>query len=160
MIIFDAALLRDLQNGSIFRNEPNTAGRKCAFWIVVQAAYAHFESVWQEAIVRIKENQIVSPAFPETDIACSAHALILLPYQTNARVRRRHIRRVVGRSVVNNNDFRALIRLTQSALNGIVQERTAVVTRDYNGDKLTGFHVSGLKPWSNDLQLNAIDSST
>ena len=71
--------------------------------------------------------------FADTQIARARRAAVRLPDVTRGGIARSDLSRVVGRTVVNDDDFMLGMRLRQHALDRFGQETSLLVTGDDDG---------------------------
>lgn len=95
------------------------------------------ELVWKPAVVRIEERDQLAPSTPDALVPSRPRSLILLEHVLDATLDEGLHRgcRVVGRSVVDDDDLDEWIVLVQDAFQRLGEVLRVVVRRDDDADQ-------------------------
>ena len=84
-----------------------------------EAFQAVLNTVRQQAIIRVKKNNIGTFAHVQTRVAGDGHSLVLLPKVADLTKSARHRRSFISGTVIHNDQFYFSMRLIDATLDGL-----------------------------------------
>lgn len=108
---------------------------KTAIWILLEAIQASLDSIGKQTVVMIQEYDKLSRARVEAGIAGGPYTLVGLIDVDDFRIRARYFRRIIGRTIVYNDDLSPRMRECKRTLNCLAEIMGLIKTRDHNRDQ-------------------------